>query len=75
MTTTYVKTSFELPVDLLQKAYSLMPNFNKRSVVEKALEEFVENHQRKSLRDIRDEITFDDDFLDQVKEYRTSKFD
>ena len=69
----YVRTSFELSVELLEEAYSIMPNHTKRSVIEKALEEFIENHKRKNLNDIRDKINFADYDYKAARSYGTEE--
>jgi hypothetical protein len=57
-----VKTSFGIRGELLEKAYSLMPDAKKKDVIETALEEFIQNRNRKNLRDIREHITLSSDY-------------
>jgi hypothetical protein len=57
-----VKTSFGIRGDLLENAYSLMPNAKKKDVIETALEEFIQKRRQKNLRDIREKITFFEDY-------------
>jgi len=46
----------------------------KRAVIEKALEEFIENRNQKNLRDIRGKISFQDNYREEYKNYRQSKY-
>ena len=56
------RVSYELSEDLLKRAYSLMPNHNKRTVIETALFEFVQKRERKNLKDLRGKIKFEDGY-------------
>ena len=58
----YTRTTFEIKTSLLEEAYKLMPNQNKRTVVETALKEFVRNRKRKNLRDLRGAIKFENGY-------------
>ncbi|MCL1998439.1 MAG: type II toxin-antitoxin system VapB family antitoxin [Turicibacter sp.] len=70
----YIKTTVMLPQNLLEKAYKLMPNSLKKEVIERALTEFVQNNQRKNLREIREEIRFDETYIAEYKRLRGSKY-
>ena len=64
------RVSYELSKDLLDRAYSLMPNHNKKIVIETALLEFVQKRERKNLKDLRGKIKFEDgyDYKDMRKD-------
>ena len=53
MSTSVQRVSYELNEDLLNRAYNLMPNHNKKTVIETALIEFVQKRERKNLKDLR----------------------
>ena len=61
-TATLQRVSYELSEDLLNRAYSLMPNHTKRTVIETALTEFVQKRERKNLKDLRGKIKFEDGY-------------
>ena len=54
--------SNELSEDLLNRAYSLMPGYNKNTVIETALKEFIQKRERKDLRDLRGKIKFEEGY-------------
>ena len=65
MSETTLRVSYELNEvneDLLNRAYSLMPNYNKKTVIETALLEFVQKRERKNLKDLRGKIQFEDGY-------------
>jgi len=61
-TATVQRVSYELSEDLLKRAYDLMPNHTKRTVIETALIEFVQKRERKNLKDLRGKIKFEDGY-------------
>jgi Arc/MetJ family transcription regulator len=50
-----MRTNIDLDEDLVQAAMRYAPVKTKRDLVHLALREFVENHRRKDLRDLRGE--------------------
>ena len=57
-----VRTTIELAENLLQEAFSLMPNLRKREVFEIALTEFVQKRKQRDLRDLRGKIFLEEDY-------------
>ena len=64
------RVSYVLNKDLLNRAYNLMPNHNKRTVIETALIEFIQKRERKNLKDLRGIICFEDSY-----DYKTMRED
>jgi len=57
-----MRTNIELDEELLKEAMGLSGARTKKEVVNRALEEFVENHRRRDMRDLRGQISFRSDY-------------
>jgi Arc/MetJ family transcription regulator len=58
-----MRTNIELNEDLVSEAFKYSKDISsKRELVEVALREYVENHKRKDLRELRGKIKFKDDY-------------
>ena len=53
-----MRTNIVLDDELVEEAFRHTDAKTKRELVDVALREFVENHKRKDLRDLRGRITF-----------------
>jgi len=53
-----LRTNIVLDDELVEEAFRHTDAKTKRELVDVALREFVENHKRKDLRDLRGRITF-----------------
>jgi Arc/MetJ family transcription regulator len=57
-----MRTNIDLDEALMKKAFRLSHVRTKKALVTTALSEFVSNHSRKDLRQIRGKIAFRDDY-------------
>ena len=57
-----MRTNIVLNDELVEEAFRHTDAKTKRELVDLALREFVENHKRKDLRDLRGKITFHPDY-------------
>ena len=62
------RTTIQLDESILKEAYSLMPDSNKRTVIELALKEFIQKRKRKDLRDL-----FDANLIDENYDYKAMR--
>ncbi|MBA2534247.1 MAG: type II toxin-antitoxin system VapB family antitoxin [Rubrobacter sp.] len=53
-----MRTNIVLDDDLVEEAFRYANAKTKRELVDLALREFVENHKRKDIRELRGKITF-----------------
>ena len=56
------RTNIVLNDDLVSEAIKYSPVKTKREIVEIALTEFVENHKRKNIKDLKGKIKFNDKY-------------
>lgn len=57
-----MRTNIVLNDDLVKKALQLTPTKSKRELIENALQEYVQNHSKKDLRELRGKIEFADGY-------------
>ena len=57
-----MKTNFDLDEELVQNAFKYATVKTKRELVHLALQEYVEHHQRKDLRELRGRVKVLDDY-------------
>lgn len=53
-----MRTNIVLDDELVEEAFRHSDAKTKRELVDRALREFVDNHKRKDIRELRGEITF-----------------
>lgn len=57
-----MRTNIVLNDGLVKEAFKYSHSKTKRDLVEQALREFVENHRRKDLRQLKGKISFREDY-------------
>lgn len=57
-----MRTNIEIDDSLMQKAMEISGLKTKKEIVEKAMIEFVANHSRKDLKDLRGKFQFADEY-------------
>lgn len=57
-----MRTNIAIDDRVMQEAMKLSHAATKKETVEKALNEFISNHSRKDLSDLRGKIKFSDDY-------------
>lgn len=57
-----MRTNIDLNDKLIQEAFKFTTVKTKKELINTALEEFIENHSRKRLSDLRGKIQFDPDY-------------
>jgi Arc/MetJ family transcription regulator len=57
-----MRTNIEIPDDIMEQAFLVSQLKTKREIVEAALFEFVQNHSRKNIADLRGQIKFADGY-------------
>ncbi|MGH7886162.1 MAG: type II toxin-antitoxin system VapB family antitoxin [Thermodesulfobacteriota bacterium] len=57
-----MKIKIELDDELIEKAFKYCDAETKKKLIHQALIEFVENHSRKKLSDLKGEIKFKEDY-------------
>lgn len=53
-----MRTNIDLDDKLIAEAFKYAPVRTKKDLVETALKEFIENHRRKDLRELKGKISF-----------------
>jgi Arc/MetJ family transcription regulator len=67
-----MRTNIVLNDELIEEAFKYSNNINtKKDLVETALKEYVENHKRRNLKDLKGKISFSDGY--NYKEMRIEK--
>ena len=57
-----MRTNIMINDSVMEKAMSISEMKTKKEVVERALQEYITNHSRKDLSDLRGKISFADDY-------------
>lgn len=57
-----MRTNIVLDKELVEKAFSYTDLSTKRELIDTALREFVDNHSRKDISELRGKISFSDDY-------------
>lgn len=68
-----MRTNIVLNEKLVKEAFSYAHVATKKELIDLALREFVENHRRKDIRDLRGKVKIDDKY--NYKEMRSRKND
>ena len=57
-----MRTNIVLDEDLLKEAFKYSKSHTKKDLIHEALKEFIENHKRKDLRELKGKIKFIEDY-------------
>lgn len=66
-----MRTNIVLDDELVEEAFRHSDAKTKRELVDRALREFVKNHKRRDIRELRGQVTFHPDY--DYKKFREGK--